>query len=72
MNLGLQQEPLKMQGLILVESRKKKRENRKKLKISPLKHVINQDQEVPGLIKKKERKPCNAPVPRNTRIHKKS
>jgi len=54
-----------------VESRKKRRENRKKIKISPLKQVVNQDQEVPGLIKKKGRKPCNASIPRNTRIHKK-
>jgi hypothetical protein len=68
----LHEESSETEDFILVESRKKKRENRKKLKISPLKQGTNQDQEVPGLIKKKGRKPCNAPVPKNTRIHKKS
>jgi hypothetical protein len=67
----LHEESSEREDFILVESRKKRRENRKKIKISPLKQVVNQDQEVPGLIKKKGRKPCNASIPRNTRIHKK-
>ena len=66
----LHEESSETENFILVESRKKRRKNRKKLKISPLKQVIDQDQEVPGLIKKKGRKPCNASAPRNTRYKK--
>jgi hypothetical protein len=64
----LQEESSEPEDFILVESRKKRRENRKSLKISPLKQGNRQDQEDPGLLKRKGRKPYFAPPPRNPKI----
>ncbi|XP_066354675.1 uncharacterized protein [Miscanthus floridulus] len=68
----MQEESSEPEDFILVESRKKRRENRKNLKISPLKQGRRQDQEDPGLTKKRGRKPCIAPSSRNPRNKKKS
>jgi hypothetical protein len=55
----LQDENSEIEDFILVESRKKKRDKRKNLKISPLRRDQQQDQEVPACKKKRER-PCKA------------
>jgi hypothetical protein len=68
----LQEESSEPEDFILVESRKKRRENRKSLKISLLKQGNRQDQEDPGLLKRKGRKPHLAPPPRNPKNKKKS
>lgn len=60
----LHEETSETDDFILVESRKKERENRKKLKVSPCSKGLWQDQENPGLPKIRGRKP-KAPPSKN-------
>jgi len=66
----LQDENSEIEDFILVESRKKKRDKRKNLKISPLRRDQQQDQEVPTC-KKKRGRPGKATSSKETKNKKK-
>lgn len=57
----LHEETSETEDFILVESRKKRRQNKKNIKISPLNKKKQQDQENPGLPRKRGRPPKSKP-----------